>query len=48
MTDEPDDEVTGDVGGVQGTEPDGADPDGQTVKIASDAPDQPAPDAGEI
>ena len=50
MADEPDDAVTEDVGGVQGTEDDGAgsNPDAAAPQIAGEAPDQPAPDAGEI
>ncbi|WP_116090811.1 hypothetical protein [Sphingomonas crusticola] len=50
MADEPDDEMTEDVGGVQGSEPEaaGLNLDGPAPKIASDAPEQPAPDAGEI
>lgn len=50
MADELDDEVTEDVGGVQGAQTDGAglNLDSPAPKIASDAPEQPAPDASEI
>ena len=50
MADEPNDEVTEDVGGVQGTAADDAElgPDSATPSIAGDVPEQPAPDAGEI
>ena len=51
MASEPDDEeVTEDVGGVQGTEADGAEPHSDDVapQIAGDVPEQPTPDAGEI
>jgi hypothetical protein len=50
MADEPDDQVTDDVGGVQGTEADGASAglENPPTQITSDVPEQPAPDAGEI
>ena len=50
MADEPDDEVTEDVGGVQGTEADGAglNSDVPAPEIVGNPPEQPAPDAGEI
>ena len=50
MADEPENEVTQDVGGVQGTEADDADlgSESPAAPIASDVPEQPAPDAGEI
>ena len=50
MADEPIDEVTEDVGGVQGSEADGAvlGSDNAAPSIGGDVPEQPAPDAGEI
>ena len=50
MADEREDDVTADVGGVQGTEADGAglDRDDPAPQIVGDVPERPAPDAGEI
>jgi hypothetical protein len=50
MAGKPDDAVTDDVGGVQGTaeEETSANADGATPNITGVTQDQPAPDAGEI
>ncbi len=50
MADEPDDAVTEDVGGVQGTQEDeaAANAGGATPIITGETQNRPAPDAGEI